>query len=134
LVEIACQHVLGCFGGPSPQTQPVGAANLIGGGPFNQAVHSDVRRAAARSSARAYRRTVAVLSPYWVTPPLGIEKTSVRTNGCDLFFKEGTPEDFIPLSHLTITLELDSVTLSYVAYICAHCSTRELRDYHEQAI
>ncbi len=31
LVEIACQHVLWCFGGPSPQTQRVGAANLIRG-------------------------------------------------------------------------------------------------------
>jgi hypothetical protein len=38
---------------------------------------------------------------YWSTPALGIEKPSRYTNGCELFFKEGTPEDFIPLSHLT---------------------------------
>jgi hypothetical protein len=46
------------------------------------------------------------LSPYcryWATPALGIESPSRMTNGCELFFEKGTPQDYIPLSHLIQT-------------------------------
>lgn len=54
------------------------------------------------------------LSPYcqyWATPALGIEKPSRMTNGCELFFKKGTPEDYMPLSHLIKTTKNSTAPL-----------------------
>jgi hypothetical protein len=47
---------------------------------------------------------------YWASPALGIEKPARTTNGCELFFKEGTPEDYIPLSHLIKTANSTAVS------------------------